>query len=313
MKGLTTAKPKIAVITRTKNRTLLLGRALESVQSQTYRDFVQVVVNDGGDKEPVEELTKKYPASHLQVIHNPESVGLTTALNDDTWSEDRLELVVEFLDKTGSKGVVNIMDRVVEEIADDSVKEVSRNRWHEGVASINLYKQCLDNYLSNGCFTYRRDAYAELKGYDENLGVAEDWDFGIRFLLKYDVDFLATEHSLSFYHHRPEQKGDSGNSVFAGVDTHAYHLNMLSNKYLRKDIEEGRMGIGYIMNSLRYEREQREDDRNWMMDKVAVRLEGHMNYVGETIKKELAWSTRRIMDSEVFRKIAKRFNINGQQ
>jgi glycosyltransferase involved in cell wall biosynthesis len=322
MKGSTTAKPKVAVITRTKNRTLLLERALESVQNQTYQDFVQIVVNDGGDKEQVEKLIASYSKDRLRVIHNPTSIGLTKALNqgiravdseyitmiddDDTWSKNRLEEVIGFLDQSSAKGVVDVMDRIVEEIQDDrTVRIISKDRWHEGVEAINLYKQCLDNYLSNGCFTYRREVYDELGGYDETLGVAEDWDFGIRFLLKYDVDFLVTPNALSFYHHRPLHEGEIGNSVFAGVDNHKRHLNMLANRYLRRDFASGTIGIGYVMNQLQYEREREQRIQN-RSEEYVVRLEGHMNYVAEEVKRSVSRNLTDILqDNFVYNKLIK--------
>ena len=45
---------KIAIITRTKNRPLLLRRAINSVLKQTLKDWIMVIVNDGGSKEEVE-------------------------------------------------------------------------------------------------------------------------------------------------------------------------------------------------------------------------------------------------------------------
>ena len=41
-------KAKVAIITRTKDRPLLLERAIQSVESQTYSDYVHVILNDGG-------------------------------------------------------------------------------------------------------------------------------------------------------------------------------------------------------------------------------------------------------------------------
>ena len=41
---------KVAVITRTKDRPIFLKRALLSVSSQTFSDYIHVVVNDGGTK-----------------------------------------------------------------------------------------------------------------------------------------------------------------------------------------------------------------------------------------------------------------------
>ena len=179
------------------------------------------------------------------------------------------------------------MDRIIEEIRGDEVVHISQNRWLPEMTHVSLYKQCLDNYVATNCFIYRRDIYDELGGYDEKLGVAEDWDFGLRFLQKYDVEFLRTEKPLAFYHHRPQATGDAGNSVFAGVSEHEYHQHMLANKYLREDIKKGQFGVGYIINSLRYDQEQRANLRKQALEDV-VRLEGHMNYVGEDIKSKVA-------------------------
>ena len=45
---------KVAVITRTKNRNILLPRAINSVLSQTSPEWVHVIINDGGDTEELE-------------------------------------------------------------------------------------------------------------------------------------------------------------------------------------------------------------------------------------------------------------------
>lgn len=304
--------PKIAIITRTKNRNLLLERSIKSVLSQTYKDYVHVVLNDGGDEDALELLLSRYPDEKRVVINNKQSVGITVALNqairavdskyisilddDDSWASERLETVVAHMDNSNNPGAIVIMDRIIEKIEDGKVIEKSRNRWLEGVSSVSLYKQCLDNYLSNGVFNYTREVYEELDGYDETLDVAEDWDFGIRYMLKYDVDFISTQDALMYYHHRPEQSGPSGNSVFAGIDNHNKALNLLQNKYLRQDIISGGLGIGYIMNNLRYERDrdQAQHDENTAL---VVRLEGHINFVADELKQHSNKATRTLIDS----------------
>jgi glycosyltransferase involved in cell wall biosynthesis len=291
-KSQSTASPKVAVITRTKNRDLLLKRALDSISTQTYDNFIQVVVNDGGYKKPVEEIIKNYK-HNIKLIHNDKSVGLTKALNqgiravstkyisilddDDTWSPDRLEKTISYLEKTGAKGVVNVTDIIIEEIKREKIIEMSRHRLYEGMLSINLYKQCLDNYLSNGCVIYERDVYDELKGYNEQLKVAEDWDFGIRFLMKYDVDFLNTNNALCFYHHRPDAKGSTGNSVFDGINDHKRHLDLIANQYLRQDIRNGNLGLGYIINSLRYQKEVITPIEEKRLLEQSLKLKEHVN------------------------------------
>ena len=294
--------PKIAVITRTKNRNLLLERAIKSVRSQSYKNYVHVVLNDGGDGDKLEALLNQYPDEKRIVIHNQQSAGITIALNqainavdseyisilddDDSWAPTRLETVVDFMDTSKNPGAIVVMDRIIEKIEDGKVIEESRNRWLEGVESVSLYKQCLDNYLSNGVFNYTRKVYEELGGYDESLDVAEDWDFGIRYMLRYDVDFISTKDALTYYHHRPSQVGPTGNSVFAGVDVHRQHLNTLRNKYLREDIQAGKLGIGYIMNSLSYQQEQEVSREQEDLQRV-VRIEGHINYKVDSLEEKL--------------------------
>lgn len=284
--------PITAIITRTKNRPLLLERAVKSVLAQTSKDYIHVILNDGGDKIEVEDILSQYPDLHRKVIHNESSVGLTTALNqgiravnsdfiailddDDSWLPDRVEKVTKYLEeKPEIKGVAVMMDRVIEEVKGDKINEISRNPWYEGITEVSLFDQLLDNYLTNNCITYRRELYEELGGYDETLEVAEDWDFGIRYLLRYDISFIP--EVLALYHHRPEATGDEGNSVFAAMDLHKKKLITLRNRYLRKDIERGLFGVGYIMNNLDHERNLAKAAKV-ELDEQTVRLEGHVNY-----------------------------------
>lgn len=284
-------KLKVAIITRTMGRSTLLARALKSVQAQTYKDYVHVIVNDGDDPKKLEAFLEKYPAKNRVVVHSKEFVGLVKVLNlgvravdseyvaihddDDTWAPERLEKTIPFLDKTGAKAVVVKMDVVVEEIEGDTIRKISQELHPEsGEGEISLFKQCYKNYLSNGVITYRRDVYDELGGYDETLKTAEDWDFGIRLMMKYDVEFLRDEPPLFFYHQRPKQKGADGNSVHADVYQQERTINIIRNRYLRDDLNAGKLGVGYIMNSVPSDLD------------VVVRLEGHVNRTADRLGAE---------------------------
>lgn len=114
-------KPKIAVITRTKNRAVLLARAAESVLGQKTENLVWVVVNDGGDKSDVETVVddfRKKSDNDAVVIHNEISAGMEAASNigiaasasdyivihddDDSWEPGFLSNCVQLLQKTNS-------------------------------------------------------------------------------------------------------------------------------------------------------------------------------------------------------------------
>src|SRR5579872_6127308 len=76
--------PKVAVLTRTKNRPLLLRRALDSVLAQTFTEWQHVIVNDGGDRGEVDALVehvgKRY-GDRVKVVHHERSQGMGAAGN----------------------------------------------------------------------------------------------------------------------------------------------------------------------------------------------------------------------------------------
>jgi len=273
-------KASVAIITRTKNRPLLLERAIRSVHNQTFRNFMHVIINDAGNPQSVDELVKKYADlidGRVKVIHNQESHGMEAASNkaiksvdseyvaihddDDTWHPEFLERTVKHLEETGAMGVVVRTDKITEEITESGdVKLLAVKQWMPDIKAINLYRQCIDNQMTPITFLYRREVFDEIGYYDESLPVLGDWDFGIRFLQKYDVEFLDPGFALANYHHRKFQKGSSNNNSFGdGQEKHRYWSNKLMNKYLRQELAEGRLGVGYIMSKLRYDQHEKAE------------------------------------------------------
>lgn len=281
----TTNTQPLAVVTRTKDRTYLLERAIKSLDAQTDQRFMHIIINDGGDKELVESIVANNPRSDRVVVHNKEPRGLVAALNqgislasttyisilddDDTWHTEHVERVLDHFEQNAECAACVVkMDLVIEDEIDGSLKTIEQSLYPEsGDGQISLYKQCISNYISNGVVTYKKMVYDELGGYDESLTIGEDWDFGIQLLMKYDVDFIDTKESMVFYHQRPKVvDGAASNSVHSGG---AYQqevmINKIRNKYLRIDLAAGKIGPGYIMNQEEYD-----------LRKV-VRLEGHVN------------------------------------
>lgn len=296
---------RIAVITRTKDRPRLLRRALESLYAQTQTNFIHVVVNDGGDEGELKSVLKSFPDPNRIILHNKKPKGLSATLNqavrstdapyisilddDDTWHPDRLKEVTSHLRSNPSiQACVVKMDIVIEEADEDgSYKEVER-RLHpdSGDGEISLFKQCHRNYLSNGIITYSRSIFNQIGGYDESLATAEDWDFGIRLLLETDVDIVRSEQSLFNYHQRPKAHGVDGNSVHDRVIEQEITLNRIRNMYLRKDINEGRLGVGYIMNNVVFDLSN------------VVRIEGHVNHASKEIIESVS-SSRSALESNM--------------
>lgn len=266
-------KAKVSVITRTKDRVLLLERAIKSVHNQTEKDFIHVIINDAGDPGPVESLLERYKdliGNRVKLIHNKESRGMEAASNkaiksvdsvyvaihddDDSWHPEFLERSIKALEGSDAAGVVVRTDKITEQIVGNkTVKILKTERWMPDMKAVSLYRQCIDNQMTPITFLYRRSVYDEIGYYDEDLPVLGDWDFGIRLLQKYDVDFLDPGFALANYHHRKFMKDSSSNNSFgSGTDKHRYWSNRLMNKYLRQELADGRLGVGYIMSKLKY-------------------------------------------------------------
>lgn len=300
----TEGKPAVAVITRTKDRNLLLQRALQSVDSQTFSDYEHIIINDGGDKGKVDALLTQYHNKRRRVIHNSQSRGLVRALNqgvsaakakyiailddDDTWHKDRLDKTISFLQEENMPAVAVRMDLVVERIEGNDIVQLSKTLHPESAdGQISLFKQCHKNYLSNGVITYTKKIYEELGGYNEEFETAEDWDFGIRLLLKSDVPLLAKEGSLCTYHQRPDAKEGEGNSGLAQVSTQARAIAKIRNSYLRSELSKGKLGVGYVMNNLEY------------LNELTVRLEGHVNRSSEAQQKDIHADIKNLKNNSV--------------
>ena len=81
---------KVAVITRTRDRPLLLQRAGRSVASQSYKNYLWVVVNDGGNAGEVKDVVAAsgVPPEHLRVLSHNSSRGMEAASNSGIQSCD---------------------------------------------------------------------------------------------------------------------------------------------------------------------------------------------------------------------------------
>lgn len=260
----TLPQAKVAIITRTKNRPVLLRRALDSILAQTYRDYVVVVVNDAGDREPVDECVAAVADradGRIHVMHNQKSNGREAAMNtgvaaasseyivmlddDDTWAPEFLELTVTYLDDTDEGGVATRSAVIYESLEGESAVETGREPLATHLHDITLFEMIRRNYMPTNSFLYRRRVHDEVGMYDEALPVLADWDFNLRVLQKFSIGFIDGP-PLAFWHHRESSSGDLGNSVIAARNDHRTYDRTIRNRYLRDDIAD-RQNLGSLL------------------------------------------------------------------
>ncbi len=262
--------PKIGVITRTKNRPLLLKRAVESVVRQTFEDWSLVIVNDGGDPAPVSDIVASVDAAdraRIRQIDNGSSLGMEAASNvglnaldtryamihddDDSLHPEFFRKTVAYLDNpphSSVRAVVTHTERIIERIEGGTVTQVRTYPYNDWLKTISLRRMLAENVFAPIAFVFDRQACHEVGAFREDLPVLGDWDFNVRFLARYEIGVLPEK--LAYYHNREDDgTGDYSSSVNAKAHLHEFYDNLLRNEWLRKDIEAGRTGIGAIANT----------------------------------------------------------------
>ncbi|MCP3928290.1 MAG: glycosyltransferase family 2 protein [Bacteroidetes bacterium] len=261
---------KVAIITRTKDRSIFLERCFNSINGQSYKDFEWVIVNDGGDRQPVEKVAKVAEKAGMRVNlnHNEESKGMEAASNigvkassseyimvhddDDTIEPTFLEEMLKFIESNALMGAVCYSSRVDEKIVGGKIKITGRRPYNGHLDAIYLADVLEINPFTPISFLFKREVFNEIGLFNEELPVIGDWEFHLRFLQKYDIGLL--KKFLANYHHRMGANTNDvmGNSVIAGAEKHTYYDMMLRNYYLRKDLASGQFGIGCMMGLMRH-------------------------------------------------------------
>lgn len=264
----------VGVVIRTKNRAVLLKRALESVLNQTHQNWKLVVVNDGGEPASVDRLVALYQErwnGRVQVLHNSISVGMEAASNlglsnlntdlatihddDDSWSPEFLRRLVSTYAIQKQQfpnvgGVVCHINRVLETVEGNIVRidRIEDFNQYQSTGFVPLSHMIQQNLFPPIGFLFELSTCKRIGMFDSTLPVLGDWDFHLRFLLEKDIWVLS--ETLAFYHHRLNATGALGNSVIAGVDKHKLYRGYLDNKWLRQDLMSGKLGIGVVMSLL---------------------------------------------------------------
>ncbi|MCZ7891831.1 glycosyltransferase [Agrobacterium salinitolerans] len=251
----------VGIVTRTKDRAVLLRRALESVKNQTYEDWRLVVVNDGGQAESVDWLVGQIfeGDARVSVLHHEVSKGMEAASNaglatlnteyavihddDDSWAPEFLASMTSTIARRQKtfpsiKGIVCRINTVFETVVGNEIiiERVEPFRsWHsdnldEGLLSVQ--KMLVRNQFPPIAFMFNLPSAREIGLFEESLPVLGDWDFHSRFLLKHDV--WVVPEFLSFYHHRVSSTGALGNTVHAGADRHRLYNQKIRNDLIRK-------------------------------------------------------------------------------
>jgi glycosyltransferase involved in cell wall biosynthesis len=255
----------VAVITRTKNRPLLLRRAARSVALQKFRDFEWVVINDAGEHEPVDEVIRQAKEAGLEAraIHRDASAGMEAAANhglresdskyvaihddDDTWDTEFLSAMTGFLEANPNYiGAVCHTTKVNERLDGERIKTLCKRLMNAELEQVHITELFYRNLFPPISLVYRRKVLDKIGYYDESLPVLGDWDFNLRLIMEGDIAVIP--RSLAFYHSRPAAKsGAAANSIHGNPDLHKQYEAIIRNHFIRNAAKSGALSPGLLM------------------------------------------------------------------
>ena len=313
MAGPATQSPRVTVVTRTRNRPLMLRRAVQSVGAQSFQELELVIVNDAGSTEPVESALASAPQwlkERIRVVTNETSHGREAALedglaassceffaihdDDDSWEPGFLAACVAHLDEHPEHGAVAARcDVISETVTEEGL--VERSRWvlEEDKESWTLIDTMVSNYVPPISQLIRREVADRIGHWDGTLLTQADWDFNLRLLATSPVGFIDGE-PLAHWHHRDSADGTMGNSVVVDAVHHRTDNLAIRDRYARQSLEgaeaaaavrqDGSMdseNLGLLLVSAEYYR--RLQARLEQQDKEIEHLKGTMHELGSGI------------------------------
>ncbi len=184
------ASPKVTVLMPVCNGERYLGKAVDSILSQTFKDFEFLIVNDGSTDRTM-EILKGYEDPRIKVISNGKNIGLTKSLNkalrkakgeyiarmdaDDISESNRLERQAEFLEEQPLVGVLGINSWIIGE------KGESLGKTQYATANRGIMARMLgENQMVHSSLMARKELLERLGGYEEKLALAQDYELILR-------------------------------------------------------------------------------------------------------------------------------------
>jgi len=195
---------KISVIMPVLNGEKYIGEAVESIASQTFRDFELIVVNDGSTDRTCEQLERFAGRIDLRLVHHSKPQGIARSVNDgirhatgqyiafldhdDLWFPEFLATQLAHLEKYPDVGMVHSDFQTVDSegnILEASVAACRNRRRVSGHVFPALF---MDSFIVGNSVLIRKECFDKLGAFDHTLRIG-DYHMWLRIARHYKVDY----------------------------------------------------------------------------------------------------------------------------
>ena len=260
------SNPEISIIIPTFNRGELLGETLDSIITQTFKDWECIVVDDGSTDHTA-ELLEFYMERDLRFFYHrrPENrpKGANACRNfgfeicngkyinwfdsDDLMHPEKLRIQLEAL-KTSSESFSVCQNLIFE----DSLENIL------GYRTEKIYsKSAFFDYLTMGMgfmtpsVLWKRKFLREMdKLFDEELQAAQEWEFHLRALDK-NTDYLTEDEPLVYIRKNPQGITYNNSEDFRFYHYFLARLKIYQNNQLQLSPESRNFLSQYLLKAFK--------------------------------------------------------------
>jgi glycosyltransferase involved in cell wall biosynthesis len=191
--------PKISVILSCYNSSLHLKKSIESILSQTFKDFEFIIINDGSSDNTL-QIIQSYASKDERIFFvNQENIGLTKSLNkaiklskgkyiaridaDDFSYKDRLIKQYTYLEQNqdivllGGQRIIN--DKINNKIFKDKLPLTTEEIRKRAIIS---------NPFFHSLVIFRREIVEKIGDYNEGFKYVQDYEFWSRIIYDYKTE-----------------------------------------------------------------------------------------------------------------------------
>ena len=202
---------RFSVIIPLYNKAPYVKKALDSVLSQSFRDFEIIIVDDGSSDNSYDVAKERLSDSHVEYkLIRQNNAGVSTARNngveaskgdylcfldaDDWWAPTYLERMDSFVREYPEAGIYGTNYYYVK----NGKPQVCATTAETGYINYcKVYAEKLQMPLWTGAVCVPRHIFDEMGGFRPHLRLGEDFDLWIKIALKYKVAFF--NEPLSYY------------------------------------------------------------------------------------------------------------------
>lgn len=260
--------PKVSVIIPTHNRPQLIGRAINSVLVQTFKDF-EILVVDDASTDNTRQVVKQIKDERIILISHQENKGGSAARNtgikmargeyiaflddDDEWIPTKLEKQMRFFERCRRNvGLIYSWAKIIDEGKDLFVKAQPKVRG-------KFLREILNrSFLPSPTVMVKKLCFCSIGLFDENFTSCQDREMWTRIATRYQVEVLPEYLAMTHKHSNFSIGGSPKKVIYGYYQYFTKFQKLYLQQGMRKELSQHLNWVAYKLTREGYNKESKE-------------------------------------------------------